>query len=51
MQPSWVIDSSVRVCKTIRPPSFSGLGRLPFTQVTRVQIPLGVLAKFNAQVP
>ena len=27
-----------------RPPSSSGLGRLPFTQVTRVQIPLGVLA-------
>ena len=26
-----------------RPPSSSGLGRLPFTQVTRVQIPLGVL--------
>ncbi len=24
------------------PPSSSGLGRLPFTQVTRVQIPLGV---------
>ena len=25
-----------------RPPSSSGLGRLPFTQVTRVRIPLGV---------
>ena len=28
-----------------RPPSSSGLGRLPFTQVTRVRIPLGVRAR------
>lgn len=29
-----------------RPPSSSGLGRRPFTAVTRVQIPLGVLVDY-----
>ena len=32
------------------PPSSSGLGHLPFTQATRVRIPLGVLVR-NTEVP
>ena len=32
------------------PPSSSGLGRLPFTQVTRVRIPLGVLFRSFAPI-
>ena len=38
---------AVRVVQETRPPSFSGLGRRPFTAVARVRIPLGVLGRIR----
>jgi hypothetical protein len=38
------------VCNTPKPPSSSGLGHLPFTEATGIQIPLGVLQEVRVRL-
>ena len=35
--------NKIRTALILKPPSSSGLGHLPFTEATGIQIPLGVL--------
>ena len=44
--PRWGCCYGLQALAAQEPPSSSGLGRLPFTQVTRVRIPLGVRSSF-----
>lgn len=53
--PPYLLFGVARVCcyrdqasRRGRPPSSSGLGRLPFKEVTRVRIPLGVLTRWRS---